>query len=327
MSETIDQSNSSMSMFTTTWRELREKSNAYDKVAGIARHILHEHGKTSADETFSGTEVYNHFQNGLSEIGCQDELIQKSTFSQYLCRAAHKKGTLIFCEGRKQGYYTQQELSEENSAEACRTENQTHPIPLEGKTTAEVLKPSEENELESSRESDLYLILQNWLFSKGYTAHVVANNRKNGEWGNPDVFGFKTFEFFNRIDVELTTVECKKTLDGWRHWFFEAVSHSRFSDRSYFAFPYPFDEIAKEAEELFQYAEYFGVGLVVLELSPQDYKTFISGGKIDYDKVAPRELYVAPRRPPQLSAKIDFLKGLGIQSITELIQYENDEQT
>lgn len=281
--------------FKDTWEKAKQEENLYKQVEIVALGLLTLQGKRSSETTMSGVELYECFINTLHIIDPEAEEIQKATFLQYLSLAANKQGTNIFCDGRRKGYYTQEESQEEEDT------------------------PNEETA--EACEADMYPAIENWLFGKGYRAKTVAGKRKNGTWGNPDVVGFKVQDFLGKMDVELVSIECKKTWDNWQHWIFEAVSHSRFVDRSYFAFVNRFDEISKQSEELFKYAEYFGVGLLVLEVSSEDYENFKTGTRIDLENAVLREIYAAPLHKPQIDAKYDFLKKLGIQNMTDLLNY------
>ena len=273
------------------------KGDALVRTKEIGKVVLKEFMATSSETARSGGDVYARYKE---LIGDDDNAIPQSTFIQYLSKAARMKGTEILCDGRKQGYYTNKELAVEES---------------------------EENVLQMDADEDsLYPILEKWMVGKGYQAKIVANVKRNGAWGNPDVLGLRVFDMLGRVDAEAITIECKKDLRDWRKWIFEAVAHTRFADRSYFAFAYPVDEVQKQADELFAYAEYFGVGLLVLELPRNAFEDFAAGRKTALGDIDVFELYPAPRRFPQCNAKQEYLKSIGISTVSDLYRFGEDRE-
>ena len=81
----------------------------------------------------------------------------------------------------------------------------------------------------------------------------------------------------------------------------------------------------KKSDELFAYAEYFGVGLLVLELPRNAFEDFAAGRKTSLEGVDVFELYPAPRRFPQCNAKQEYLKSIGIQHFWLMQEWNGTE--
>ena len=274
---------------------LKEK-DSFTQTVELGKQVLQELGATVSEKAKSGMAVYEEYKMLLGECA---QPIPPNTFIQYLCKAAGKQGTEIFCEGHKQGYYTRVET--------------------------DVVADYVVDNARVSAEKDLYPIFVNWLSRNGYASKDVATLKANGTWGNPDVVGLKVHEGIGQFQIELVTIECKKTFDGWKHWIFEAISHTRFSDRSYFAFVFPEDEIDKYATELVKYAEHFGIGVLVLEISSEEYEKFKSGQYATADEENIRIVAYARRNVPVLEDKVAFLKeSLGVDSTQKLFLFGSD---
>lgn len=274
---------------------LKEK-DSFTQTVELGKQVLLKLGATTSEKAQSDRVVYEKYKELL---GSNAQLIPQNTFKQYLCKAAGAQGTEILCEGHKQGYYTRVET--------------------------DVVADDVVDNARVSAEKDLYPIFVNWLSRNGYSSKDVATSKSNGTWGNPDVVGIKVQEGIGQFQIELVTIECKKTFDGWKHLIFEAVSHTRFSDRSYFAFVFPEDEIDKHAAELVKYAEHFGIGVLVLEISSEEYEKFKSGECVIADEKNIRVVAYARRNTPILEDKIAFLKkSLEVDSTQKLFLFGSD---
>lgn len=268
----------------------------FEQTCALAKFVLNLYEINSEDKAKSGIEIYNLYCNALKEIpGWNGSVIIKNTFITNLGLTPGEGNTDIYCKGRKKGYYVATELYDDL------------------------------NEEESTDESTLYPLFQNWLTVKGFVSRVVAGNKKNGKWGNPDVFGIKAFDMLGRNVCEFISVECKRSMSQWKYWIFEAVSHTRFCDRSYFAFPCPVDEIPKKSRELIQYAEYFGVGILLVGMDRAEYEKYVKGGNLPEDPEIV-ELYPAPLSHPFDTAKKEFLESLKIRSLPELFEFLNNDK-
>lgn len=183
------------------------------------------------------------------------------------------------------------------------------------------------NKQDKVLEQHLWPIVSLWLRkakSVARTSYQVANLKRGGVWSNPDVVGLSTFEDLGFFDVEVVTAEVKPNLNNWRYFFFEAVSHKRFSERSYFV--YRDDTGGSHESELRQYAEKYGVGLVKMDFSDDDVKNLAKWKAIgDVDKVQYLEAFVeiipAPFDPISVRDKVNFLNQIGVVKKKDLHEF------
>src|SRR5208337_5126578 len=85
-------------------------------------------------------------------------------------------------------------------------------------------------------ERDLYPLMELWLQTKGYAAKDMSSLKRGGRWGNPDIIGVERVELMGVVEVDLASCEVKMTDNGWEQIIFEAISHKRFSNRSWFCY-------------------------------------------------------------------------------------------
>ena len=76
------------------------------------------------------------------------------------------------------------------------------------------------------------------------------------------------------FEIEIYTAEVKPSIMSWKSWIFEAVSHSRFSERCYFIFRSD-GEVTELVADLIDYAERFGIGIAVIEIDDDQYTSLI----------------------------------------------------
>lgn len=183
------------------------------------------------------------------------------SFSSWLTKASQDPDSKIERITGQQGYRLKKDLSFEP------------PVPPnENSDTAE-------KQAYTKREQKLYGMLADWLRAEDYRAKVISEEKKGGPWGNPDVAGLRlaeAIEGLGSVEAELVTIEVKLTHKDWQRAFFEAVSHTRFSNRVYFAFPYPAEEDEtpkpKEFRDMRVYGEKFGVGIIAILLTKSQYE-------------------------------------------------------
>lgn len=277
------------------WKTILAKvqgKDAYEKTCVLGKKILELLGATRPETAQSGKDAYDQLCECMGKANSDLDGLSKNTFIQYLSKAAASLGTDIFCEGRKQGYYVRKE-------EAIGDD--------EGDT-----KPTHN---QRGEEKLLYPVAERWLGAQSFRAAIIAKKKKNGIWGNPDVVGVKVHEWFEQRKLELVTIECKNSLDGWKSQFFEAVAHKRFADRVYFAFVLPVDEVEKRYKELVEYAEFYGVGLLVLEMGEKVFKRYNERNSAvadDLELLEFREIYPAPRNQCLVQPRMAFLQRLGL---------------
>ena len=103
---------------------------------------------------------------------------------------------------------------------------------------------------------------------KGFEAKDVSKLKGGGKWGNPDILGVKRAELFGAVEIELASVEVKLKDDNWEQFIFEAISHKRFCNRSWFG--YRIAEADKPLPKGMEYyAERYKVGVLTF-LSDDD---------------------------------------------------------
>lgn len=120
------------------------------------------------------------------------------------------------------------------------------------------------------------------------------------------------------------TVEIKSSQENWRQFVFEAVSHTRFSNLTYYCFAYPESDRNSFDSEFYMYAEEFGIGLLGIEMEDANFRNFTSN---QYDPTA-GDIEVIELNTPRFRNlrpyfREKFLKTLGITSLTELIRWPN----
>lgn len=183
----------------------------------------------------------------------------------------------------------------------------------------------ETSEIQEKRKYDqiekrLWKPVARWLLANKQPTQVsadVANKKKGGVWGNPDVVGLAPLKRLGFFDIEITSIEVKPSLSRWEYFFFEAVSHKRFAERSYFAF-YEDSMHKFKIDDLVSYAEKYGVGLLQIDISEEQF-----AGLEDWDDMPGstrddiissfREIYPAPYSTVELRMKCDFLENIDVR--------------
>ena len=191
----------------------------------------------------------------------------------------------------------------------------------------EDVAPTKSNKQERVLEKYLWPVVALWLKevkSVDRVSHEVANLKGGGVWSNPDVVGLSPFEELGFFDVEVVTAEVKPNLSQWRYFFFEAVSHKRFSERSYFIFRS--DGTGAHEEELRQYAEKYRIGLVKMDFSDDEVKGLAKWSSFDEaDKTEYVERFVelipAPFESISIREKVKFLNQVGVSNKKDLFQF------
>lgn len=288
--------------------------NRTSEIKVLSEYIL-EHLKATKHEKSKSTkeilQCYSLLKDNFSEI-IPD--IPENSFAVFLSRISSEQNSQINCLGRKQGYYLEQLVEKiekiekiEQFDEKCITDN-----------TA--LKNDQQ-----FREKDIYPKIKQWMFEKNYErVGDTSTLRTNGKWGNPDIVGLKIRDFYGCPNIEITSIEVKLTNDSWEEWIFEAVSHTRFSNRSYYAFLYPENLYNKlDSTELKLYAEHFRVGILVIEINGDDYLKLKSKQPVDLDfeKINIVEYYPAPYNETNDAFRKKFLQALDILDLNKLYRF------
>ncbi|MEH2270578.1 MAG: hypothetical protein V7K68_19550 [Nostoc sp.] len=280
----------------------------YQKVKVACEYLLKIQGKLDSNNILSSIDLFNLAQKEFSE---QFGDFSKNTFLQYLSNTVKDTESLINCLGKKKGYYissTAKEVVEKlNENENIADKNE--------ETTAGARR---------QKETRLYPVLESWLIAQGYQSSNVSSNRSLGKWGNPDLAGVNALDNFSGLSLEVVTIEAKISLENWEQWIFEAVSHRRFANRSYFAFAHPEETISKIPQDIRYYAELYNIGVLVLSLENEIFQKLIGGNlqkPLESEDVDIVEIYSAPYNFVQPRYQIKFCNALGITCTKELYQW------
>lgn len=288
-----------------------KSDDIYSQVKQISIKILEEKGNFSESNTLSSSAIYDEYEKVWKKI--KDETIPKisiATWKCYLSELSKDSENNIRCPGKKKGYYL---FSANNSKKNVRQDES-------------IYDDVSESEGETKGEALLYPILEAWLeIRKFYQIKNISDLRKGGKWQNPDIIALKAENVFNNSIFQVITIEAKLTIKDWEKWIFQAVAHTLFSNRSYFAFLYPetddgtFETIEND---LRFYAETFKIGILKIEVPIQTYEDIISrksGAKIEDFEVI--EFFPAPYLVKDLFQQKKFLNGIGINDIQQLYTY------
>lgn len=287
--------------------------STYEKVKLACQHLLTQENKTSSENTLSSADLFAKVKESFPDEF--PESFVKNTFNQYLSNTVKDTKSNINCLGRKKGYYlssvavaTNSEITETSTVDSEATETQQ-----------EVTSPKK-----IQKEVWLYPLLESWLVAQGYQAEDVSSGRSLGKWGNPDVAGISALDAFNGLSIELVTIEAKISLDNWEQWIFEAISHRRFANRSYFAFAHPEETISKIPQDMRYYAELYNIGVLVLSMDHENYQNLQGGSltePLDSEDVEVVEVFSAPYNFVQPKYQLKFCEALGISCLKELYRW------
>jgi hypothetical protein len=287
---------------------LDELKTYQQKVKTACEYILENRKKLDQSSTLSTSELFNIAQQEFPEDFGGD--FSKSTFSVYLSFSVKDTQSSINCLGRRKGYYISTKAKEivEKSTE----------------TDTTAIADEESVVKRHQKELLLYPVLESWLIAQGYQAENVSSTRSLGKWGNPDVAGINPMDNFSGLSLEVVTIEAKTSLDNWERHIFEAVSHRRFANRSYFAFAHPEETISKIPQDMRYYAELYNIGVLVLSLENETFDKLIKGtlqNPCEFDEVDIMEIYSAPYNFVQPRYQIKFCDAVGITCVKELYQW------
>lgn len=280
----------------------------YKQVREVSEHILERRGKTSEGDTLSGPDISTIAQQEFPEVD-----FNKSTFLQYLSVAAADPESSISTQGRRKGFYVSR-FAEEVAHEE------------ENEIDTEVSSAQRKKRVD--RERRLYPVLVDWVQQQGYRTRDTSAYKNPGKWSNPDVTGIRATETFDRTELEVLTVEAKPSVTLWDQWIFEAVSHKRFANRSYFAFSATQEAIPKlPRSEMRYYADLYGIGILVVVLGDETYRSLIEENQqedIGLDEADVVEIYSAPFSYVQPRWQMDYCAKIGIGTHRDLYTWGED---
>ncbi len=289
---------------------LIDKKDRSSQVNTIAEFILDAMNKKKPEDAIAGSEIFNYYEE-LCAQNTSLPIIPQNTFILYLSRLADSEKSKLNCQGKKQGYYI--DLLFEEIEETVKEQN---------KHISE--ESIDEGHKDHLLEKDTYPFLENWLFQyDNERVADISSSRSQGKWANPDLVGIKTDNLFGATDVEITTIEAKITFENWEQWIFEAIAHTVFSNRSYFAFVHSDSHINKLPNDIKHYAEIFKIGVLIIAVSADDFIKVQKKEpfKLSNDNHRILEYVPAPYNVPHLKFKKRFLSGLGINEPKQLYQF------
>ena len=138
-----------------------------------------------------------------------------------------------------------------------------------------------------------------------------------GPWGNPDVVGIQTLDILGNWHVQTVSVEIKVNSQNWQRDIFEAVSHRRYFDRSYFCYPVLANN-RQISEEMKDYAELYSVGVLLIELADSEIPKLNQGQDLDENNLSVTEVCPAPYSPVSPKYRrlsFDALEISGLESL------------
>jgi hypothetical protein len=224
-------------------------TNAYEQVRDRVTEILAENKNANGYVSKSGAELIATIRSEINEGTLQLQIVD-ATIYQYINRAANFDEIAPFVSnGPHRGYVYDETIAatlEEQEVE-------------EG-----AVAPVEEAGPPPPKERDLYSLLKFWLIGRNYVAEDVSSLKSGGKWGNPDVIGVIRTELLGCVQIEVASCEVKLGTENWKQFIFEAISHKRFANRSWYCF-----RTAKEEslpKEMAEYAERFKIGIIQIVL-------------------------------------------------------------
>lgn len=279
------------------------------QVMTLADHILSHLEAFGSDSSRPTRDIVNYY---LELRNVHEDFIPDipiTTFKVNLSKVSKNQSSAVNCLGRGKGYFLDSTITEIEEIEE-EANNQADEFLDKGEVILE---------------KDVYKFVKEWLFEKENDRVAdISNLKRNGKWGNPDLIGLKIEDIFGRPEVEITTVEVKLTDDSWEKWIFEAVAHTRFSNRSYFAFVYPENLISKlDSSGIQMYAEHFGIGVLVMVVDNPLYLSIKKREPLSLENsdVNIIEYRHAPRNETHIKFRKKFFESLDILELNKLYSF------
>jgi len=225
----------------------------YQAIISIAEEKLRTLGHTSPEKAVRSRDLVDAVQKKIETKSLDLSLARGSIFN-YISHAANKdENSTIFSGGTWGGYWIENDSPVEISEK-----------PVE----ATEIKTTQGTKVSFS-ERDLYPLVHTWLQTKGFTSKDISNLKSGGKWGNPDVVGVKRVDLFGSIEIEIASCEVKLSEANWEQFIFEAISHKRFSNRSWFV--YRIGQAGRPMPKAIEYyAERYKVGVVQILLTDDE---------------------------------------------------------
>ncbi len=274
--------------------KLDELKNADQKVARLAEYCLEHLQSTDEKTSKTAREIRETAKELYPKLFDQ---IKEGTFNVYLSRAPTINPKVISL-GVARGYYY--------DVDGKFAEQEPDPEEVEGANTCK-----------KQKEAKLYNHVKNWLSANGYRAKTIASGRSLGPWGNPDVVGIQVSELLGQPSFQAVSIEVKASIDGWQKQIFEAISHKRFFDRCYYCFPVRANN-REIPEQMKDYAQLYGVGILLLELTEEALKNLEKANEVSGDDLEVIEACPAPISSVASKYRRDAFSALEINSMEEL---------
>lgn len=263
---------------------------------------------------------------------------KKTTFIQYLANLSKQPDSSIRSGGRGKGYFlVRQNLKQDQIDDLSEAEKYFQifnivAVEPQPPATAEPVEiqaaqrqPRDRQFVQ--RERRLYPLLKSWLATQDYQAADISQGKSLGTWGNPDVAGINLIEAFDRLSIELVTIEAKITSLNWRVDIFEAISHRRFANRVYFSYAVKDSEKGIIDKDVRYYAELYRIGILIIVLSDSDYERLIAGGAGDQqfeEETEVLEIFPAPYSEVNLKHQMRFFEMHKITNMKEAFRWGTD---
>lgn len=258
------------------------------QVERVVGYILEKEQKFSIDNTYSTDEILKEYKKICKEVGGDIVSIPYNTITTTVSQLAKDSATAIYSAGKKKGYYLNINGND-------------------NKSTCDEISIEDKKFLEKS----LYPAFVQWLSYYCDKVKVIADNRSMHKWGNPDIVGGNVFYILGQPQIEITTIEVKRSLGDWRRDVFEAIAHTLFAHKVYFACVCDEAEYEKEKRDMLLYAQQFQIGILVLV-----------GDIGDVENI--REIIPAPTRTPNTIMYQKFLEGLKLHNMDDFYHLNNE---
>ena len=278
-----------------------------EAVEKVVVFILESAQKTDSNKAMSTDEIqkaYQKLQKDNEDIIC----IPEKTIATTISILSKKADSRIQCKGRKQGYFVSPII---NSVEDSNNDEESVEQPRKGKLA----------------EKDLYPLVKLWIesFLKSFKAIDISGLRGGLKWRNPDLLGVKEIDFLGNEQFEILTIEVKPSMQDWTMYIFEAVSHSLFSNRTYFAYLKD-NYYEKVPDEMKLYALKFGIGIISIAIDEDQRQNIRNSTELlkalEDNQCEIKEEVPAPFHVPDIDLQKKFLDGLDIHTKTDLRKFQ-----
>jgi len=241
-------------------------SDTYQIISSATEAYLRAQGsfdrKTAKSNRAILDEIRRQIQSGQIVTAATD-----ATILQYVSFAANKdESSSIVSAGGRGGYWIS---AVQHSLDELKPEDEEKITPTVGPVFTLL-------------ERDLYPLVELWLEQKGYRSKDISSLKKGGKWGNPDIIGIDRVELFGAVELELASCEVKLSEKNWEQFIFEAISHKRFANRSWFCYRVAEDGVPLP-KGIEYYAERYRVGVVQIILSDDELDALKRGNKPPVD--------------------------------------------